>query len=369
MAPGRRRADHGNQAGPLADMRRMDGRDRDTSLAHGGAKAQDAPIFPFARVLIRPFILMAQKTSSHRPRAKPEVCFIYGIHAVLAALANPDRDIHGLWAAKGLSTALRRRVDMALDGRDFPYQLCSGDDIATHLARAGKGHAPAHQGLMIKASALAEPAMDDVADCPTLIACDQITDPHNLGAIIRSSQTLGAGGILIPRRHSPPLDGALAKAASGALEHMPCLRPANLRQSLDALKKHGFFVLGLGGDAPLSLEQAAITTKTVLVLGGEQSGLRPLTRRQCDQIARIPASGNDHMNDILPDHSSAHSSDHSSLPPAGDPAGMHHSHKRGANLNVSNAAAIALYVIGRAHSKKRAKKREEKREEKHGGKA
>jgi 23S rRNA (guanosine2251-2'-O)-methyltransferase len=167
-----------------------------------------------------------------------------------------------------------------------------------------------HQGALVETEPLAEPALADMvtsAGSRPLLVLDQITDPHNVGAVLRSAAVFGSGGLVMTRRHSPPLDGALAKSASGALEHVPVALVPNLASAIADLRALDVTAIGLDASATDSLEELAWPAGTALVLGAEGKGLRQLTRESCDRLARITADG------------------------------------PFASLNVSNAAAIALH--------------------------
>jgi 23S rRNA (guanosine2251-2'-O)-methyltransferase len=167
-----------------------------------------------------------------------------------------------------------------------------------------------HQGALVETEPLPEPELAEMAasaGARPLLVLDQITDPHNVGAVLRSAAVFNAGGLVMTRRHSPPLDGTLAKSASGALEHVPVALVQNLARAIADLKDLGVTVIGLDADATERLEATVWTAGAALVLGAEGKGLRQLTRESCDRLARITADG------------------------------------PFASLNVSNAAAIALH--------------------------
>jgi len=171
---------------------------------------------------------------------------------------------------------------------------------------------------MLETELLPEPEWSDLANSANgrpLIVLDQVTDPHNVGAILRSSAVFGASGLVMTRRHSPPLNGVLAKSASGALELVPVALVANLSRALDELKSAGFTIVGLDGDAEQSIEDIDWSHPTALVMGSEGKGLRELTRKTCDSLARVTTDG---------------------------PV---------ASLNVSNAAAVALHTAMLARRK------------------
>lgn len=256
------------------------------------------------------------------PRTKQDHdrLLIYGVHAALAALANPQRRVKKVWVSSTINASLHEEALYAAQQRDCPTQPCSASNIEDRIAHAGRGRDAVHQGLLVEALPLHEPSIEDITHdrrhCQ-IIACDQIVDPRNLGAIARSAVVLGADALVMTKRHTPPLDGALAKAACGALEHIPCLRPANLRQSLQDCQKQGFFIIGLAEEGSIPIDEVPKVEKIVIVLGAEHAGLRRLTREQCDQLVRIPTT--------------ARSS----------------SATFGMGLNVSNAAAIALHILSR----------------------
>jgi len=191
------------------------------------------------------------------------------------------------------------------------------DDVAVTIAdsadlgRLVPGDAP-HQGVVIEAEPLEDVWLDEILtgapEQAVLLVLDQVTDPHNVGAILRSAAAFGAIGIVTQDRHSPPEGGALAKAASGALETMLWTRVVNLARALGEIADAGFWRIGLDGEADTELKDALGPPRVALVLGAEGAGLRPNTREHCDLLARLPISG------------------------------------AVESLNVSNAAAVALYA-------------------------
>jgi 23S rRNA (guanosine2251-2'-O)-methyltransferase len=237
--------------------------------------------------------------------------WLYGYHAVTTALRNPRRRIRRLVAGSGGLPELpsARLAGPALERLD-PAALAA-------LLPAGA----VHQGL----AALVEPLpmidlpelIEDSAGDPTarLIVLDQVTDPQNVGAILRSAAAFGAAGLVLTERHAAPESGVLAKAASGALDHLPLVRVVNLARAIEMLKQAGFWCLGLADEADVTIAEAKPTGRVALVLGAEGSGLRRLTREHCDQLVRLPTAG---------------------------PIDQ---------LNVSNAAAVALYELVRATPK------------------
>jgi 23S rRNA (guanosine2251-2'-O)-methyltransferase len=226
---------------------------------------------------------------------------IFGIHAVEAVLANPKREIGRLF----LTDNAARRLSTTLAARSLAHETIRPKDLDRRL-----GPDTVHQGALVETAPLPEPTLAELAEGAAgrpLIVLDQVTDPHNVGAILRSAAAFGAAGLVMTRRHSPPLDGALAKSASGALEHVPVALVQNLARGIADLKALNFIVTGLDGNAPDKLEDEVLAARTGIVLGAEGKGLRQLTRASCDRLVRIATDG---------------------------PL---------ASLNVSNAAAVALH--------------------------
>ena len=235
-------------------------------------------------------------------RAVPgEQAVIYGWHSALAALRNPHRHVRKVLATR---TALQRLSELgvaaALPGPVEPVEI---DRLA--------GTGAVHQGIALIADPLPELELDELADGKLVIVLDQVTDPHNVGAILRSAAAFGADALILTERHGPADSGVLAKAASGALEHVPLVRVKNLARALHELAEMGFHRLGLDSEHADPLESVDATGRIALVLGAEGKGLRRLTREHCDRLVRLDMPG--------PIKS----------------------------LNVSNAAAVALYALTR----------------------
>jgi 23S rRNA (guanosine2251-2'-O)-methyltransferase len=225
---------------------------------------------------------------------------MWGKHAVAAALDNPQRKVLRAWATRDGAAAMR-----------FPGGVpVTWADVAD-LGRLVPPDSP-HQGVVIEVEPLDDIWLGDLlGDAPEralLLVLDQVTDPHNVGAILRSAAAFGAVGIVTQDRHSPPESGALAKAASGALERMRWARVVNLARALEEIGEAGFWRIGLAGDAAMDLKEALGPPRIALVLGAEGPGLRPNTREHCDALARLPIG------------------------------------ETVESLNVSNAAAVALYA-------------------------
>jgi len=245
-------------------------------------------------------------TPSPRPGASGGGSFwIYGHHAVTTAIANPRRLVRRLLAVEPESQQLPALAGRAVERTD-PAALAS-------LLPQGA----VHQGL----AALVDPLplvdlgelLEDLpAEVPArVLLLDQVTDPQNVGAILRSAAALGASAVILTERHAAPESGALAKAASGALDVLPLVRVVNLSRAIEALKQAGFWCLGLAAEGDMTLAEAKPPPRAALVLGSEGSGLRRLTREHCDQLVRLPTRG---------------------------PIDQ---------LNVANAAAVALYELVR----------------------
>jgi 23S rRNA (guanosine2251-2'-O)-methyltransferase len=225
---------------------------------------------------------------------------MWGKHAVAAALDNPQRKVLRAWA-----------THEAAGHMQFPKEVPVTFADVADLGRLVPHDAP-HQGLVIEVEPLEDHWLGDVLsgapERALLLVLDQVTDPHNVGAILRSAAAFGAVGIVTQDRHSPPESGALAKAASGALERVPWARVVNLARALDEIGEAGFWRVGLAGEAEMELKDALGPPRVALVLGAEGPGLRPNTREHCDAVARLPISG------------------------------------AVESLNVTNAAAVALYA-------------------------
>lgn len=243
---------------------------------------------------------MSRRKKSHQSHGTPSRPRFWGRHAVAAALDNPSRKVVRAWAT-------RDGADFMQFPKDVPVTLA---DVAD-LGRLVPHDAP-HQGVVVEVEPLEEVWLGDLlASAPeraVLLVLDQLTDPHNVGAILRSAAAFGAIGVVTQDRHSPPESGALAKAASGALEVVPWARTVNLARALGEIAEAGFWRIGLAGDAELELKDALGPPRVALVLGAEGPGLRPNTRDHCDALARLPIG------------------------------------EAVESLNVSNAAAVALYA-------------------------
>ncbi|MEO7655016.1 MAG: 23S rRNA (guanosine(2251)-2'-O)-methyltransferase RlmB [Sphingomicrobium sp.] len=246
---------------------------------------------------------MARK-NKHRSGGNPSRPRIWGRHAVAAALDNPDRRVLKAWATREAAEFMR-----------FPSTVVVTLAEAADLGRLVPSDAP-HQGVVIEVEALEEVWLSDIlaeaGEAAVVLVLDQVTDPHNVGAILRSAAAFGAIAIVTQDRHSPPESGALAKAASGALERVPWVRVVNLSRALEELAEAGFWRIGLAGDADTMLADALGPKRVALVLGAEGPGMRSNVREHCDALARLP------IRDAME------------------------------SLNVSNAAVVALYAASGA---------------------
>ena len=216
------------------------------------------------------------------PRTPPDICLIWGHHAVREALRAGRRKALRLTATA--ASAERLAPEIAASGVELV--VATGEDIARRLPPES-----VHQGALLEARPL--PVMD-IADLPAdgvALVLDQVTDPHNVGAILRTAAAFGVAGLVTTERHAPALTGVLAKTASGGLEHVPVVNVVNLARALEELGDMGYLRIGLDSDGPASLEETPLQRPLALVLGAEGKGLRRLTRERCDALARIDLPG------------------------------------------------------------------------------
>ena len=243
---------------------------------------------------------MGRRKKSHQSHGTASRPRLWGKHAVAAALDNPARKILKAWATRETAASMQFPIEVAVTLADV-----------ADLGRLVPNDAP-HQGVVIEVEPLEEVWLDEIltgaGERAVLLVLDQVTDPHNVGAILRSAAAFGAIGIVTQDRHSPPESGVVAKAASGALERMPWARVVNLARALEEIGEAGFWRIGLAGHAESELREALGPARVALVLGAEGPGLRHNTREHCDALARLPIS------------------------------------EAVESLNVSNAAAVALYA-------------------------
>jgi 23S rRNA (guanosine2251-2'-O)-methyltransferase len=249
------------------------------------------------------------RRKTHPPRAgrrgsgqtsAPGGSVIYGWHSALAALQNPRRTIRAILATPN---ARARLAELSLPNLPEP--------IATQEIERMAGRDAVHQGIAVVADPLPDRDLSEFADAGLLVVLDQVTDPHNVGAILRSAAAFGATALVMTERHGPQESGVLAKAASGGLEYVALVHVKNLARAMDELGELGFLRVGLDSEHAESIETVGRDDRVALVLGAEGKGLRRLTREKCDRLVRLDVPG---------------------------PI---------ASLNVSNAAAIALYALSR----------------------
>ncbi len=246
--------------------------------------------------------------------------WLFGTHPVLAALANPDRECRRLLLTEDVQARLGARLAAVLDRRPTRIEL----DLVDRQFIDGLLRGAVHQGIALEVGPLAEHFLEDIIartdgrELALVVVLDQVTDPHNVGAIMRSAAAFGADGVVTTERHAPGDTATLAKAASGALDLVPLVRVVNLARALGDLKAADYWCVGLDSGAERAIDSMGDIKRCVLVLGAEGTGLRRLTRETCDHLARIPMA---------------------------DPK------LRGAgldSLNVSTAAAVALYALSAA---------------------
>lgn len=213
----------------------------------------------------------------------PELVTLYGAHAVREALTSRRRKLVALYATE---TALPRIADLARAAGLEP-RLVEARELTRHL-----GEEAVHQGLLLEARPLPEADIGDIeSKSGVVLALDQITDPHNVGAILRTACAFGVDALVVTERHSPEFTGVLAKAASGALEHVTIVSVVNLARALDQLRERGYGVVGLDSEGAEPIETIPLTKPLALVLGAEGKGLRRLTRERCDLVARLDLPG------------------------------------------------------------------------------
>lgn len=271
-------------------------RPRDTARASSGRRA-------------RPH---AERSGQPAKRGSSDL-WIYGHHAVAAALANPERKVMRL-------VTTTEAADKLNDDASVPREALTHIKKATRAdIEALVGNGSVHQGVAL----LTRPLENDLSEIlertsvnseACIVVLDQVTDPHNAGAVLRSAAAFGASAVIAPDRHAPEESGTMAKAASGALDKIPYIKAVNLVRALEQLKTSGFWLVGLAADIPTKLSNVPLKGRIALILGAEGEGLRRLVRETCDHVASLPMSGD--ME----------------------------------SLNVSNAAAVALYEKARQSS-------------------
>lgn len=239
-----------------------------------------------------------------KPPVKPEKLWLYGMHTVYCALTNPRRKATRLLATRN---AIQRLQDMLGTEIAVPVEMVSPREIDRLLPKDA-----VHQGLALEAKPLPALSMEEICAANLLIVLDQITDPHNVGAILRTASAFNADALVVTARHSPEETGVMAKSASGALDRIPIVEVKNLGDMLNELGFVGMTRLGFDSEADVDLRDVTCAGPVAIVLGSEGKGLRQRTRSLCDQMVRLDMPG-----DIK-------------------------------SLNVSNAAAIAMYAVTNA---------------------
>ena len=241
---------------------------------------------------------------THRARGNDRTLWLFGFHAVKAALENPRRNCHRCVLTRQAATVIGERVLSGVEAEFAP-----ADQVSRLLPQGA-----VHQGVALSCDPLPPEDLTAVAGRPgrkIVLVLDQISDPHNVGAILRSAAAFDAAAVVVQERHAPAESGTLAKAASGALDLVPYLQVVNIARTLEQLGEHGFWRLALTGDTDQPLREALVPGDVALVLGSEGTGIRRLVRERCDDGAAIPLA------------------------------------EKMESLNVSNAAAIALYECRR----------------------
>lgn len=237
---------------------------------------------------------------------------LFGFHAVSAAWLNPQRQCMRLMLTQ---SSLRQFEPIIAQAKKLNLKRPSPEIIDPRAIDKQLPSGTVHQGILLEAENLPDKELEDLLEMENLpaaiVVLDQVTDPHNVGAILRSGCAFGIGAVLVTERNAASQTGVLAKTASGALEHTPIVRIGNLSQSLKKLQGAGYWCIGLDETGANALHQIKMPEKVALVLGAEGEGLRRLTIESCDEIAKLPTT-----------------------PPVG-------------SLNVSNAAAVAIYEVMR----------------------
>ncbi len=264
---------------------------------------------------------MAKRSKPQKKSSSGQSYWLWGRHACAAALDNPERQIRRVVASKNMAEALTPRAlglpEGAQQQKNLRVEVMEPKAIDQLL-----GPEAVHQGIALEVLPLEPLEIEDVlpaarpADFPEgaqpLIVLDQVTDPHNVGAILRSAAAFGAAAVITTRDNAPAQGGVMARAAAGALDLVPLVYVTNLARALGEIKEAGYWVVGLDGEARQTMAEAKLSAATALVLGAEGKGMRRLTAESCDLLVRLPIS------EVME------------------------------SLNVSNAAAIALYELARA---------------------
>ena len=257
-----------------------------------------------------------EKAQKSKFRSKPKLnkinINIFGTHAVTEAWLNPKRNINALYLTEKSYPNFEPLIHKA---RKLGINRPEAKIVEKNIIDISLNADTVHQGIAINAQLLPEIDISDIihketkSDRDVILILDQVTDPHNVGAIIRSACALGAKGIIMQKKHAPELKGVLAKIACGALDHLDIAMETNLSRSIEKLQNHGYFVLGLDERGAENIGDINMSDKIALILGAEGSGMRALLKDKCDNLVKLPTN----------------------IPIA--------------SLNVSNAAAISLYAV------------------------
>jgi 23S rRNA (guanosine2251-2'-O)-methyltransferase len=233
-------------------------------------------------------------------RARTDTELIYGMHSVTEALSNRRRRLIKLLATRNAAQRLAAEIAQS----KVPVE-----EVLPRVLDRMTGPDAVHQGAVLEAKPLAQPRLDQVDRGGVVVLLDQVTDPHNVGAILRTCAAYAVSAVVTTFRNSPEATAVLLKSASGAYEHVPFVKVTNLARAMEELRGYGFRIIGLDSEAPILLEKTERKPPVALILGAEGKGLRQLTRQSCDALARLDLPGAIR------------------------------------SLNVSNAAAIALYIL------------------------
>jgi 23S rRNA (guanosine2251-2'-O)-methyltransferase len=234
----------------------------------------------------------------NHPPVEGGAYWLYGLHAAHAALANPARDVRRVLVTRNAGEKLR------LEKRHPRPEIVEPAALEKLL-----GSDAVHQGIALQVKPLESAEITELDLARPVLLLDQVTDPHNVGAILRSAAAFGAAAVVVLKHGAPREGGVMAKAAAGALDLVPLVTATNLVAAIEDLKKAGYWVAGLDGEATQTLAEAKLSAKTALVLGSEGRGLRRLVSEHCDLLVKLPI------------------------------------HPQMESLNVSNAAAVALYAL------------------------
>ena len=211
-----------------------------------------------------------------------DVVQIYGFHSVSAALQAPRRKLIRLYATQ----AAAERLGAEATARGIEIRILSNEEVAQHAPRDA-----VHQGVLLEARPLEPIDISDLPERGLVIVLDQVTDPHNVGAILRTAAAFAVDALVTTERHSPEFTGALAKSASGGLEHVPICSVVNLARALTELGELGYLRIGLDSEGSQTIDATPVSRPIALVLGAEGKGLRRLTREHCDVLARLDMPG------------------------------------------------------------------------------